>query len=546
MGKTAYDYQHNGSTGRQVDQFAGRIQTAWMKGLQLNPTFRQIQWNEVSVVSSPTPVVLDNGESSSILTLGVPGTVEGIAAITGVRPGYTTFRNRPGGRAVVFAHDSPEDGSGSSWLAAVDLSIGGGVFTQSTFAPQPVDVVAGQEPIWPHGCISIVGTDTVLHGVCAEFNIATDQKMWYWRGVLSGTVVTWSSEYLIDTVSTLSYVMEANPLNDDITVVYAKPRALGTQTNNDIAYRRSTDGGLTWGPIVNITNYTEDSTNRAYFDVDAVYDDDGTFHIVYNTLFYDVDAGQTFVQPNDLVHWNDLRGTNRTILTAEWSNSCNTSDQLGNGQFGLLLAKPNLSVKPAGAGPGSGIAEELIYAVWAQFGPTDTDCAMIDSTLTGGWVNGELWCSVSSNDGLTWDRPTNLTGTETPDCLPNDCHSEHWITAAARADSAVYISYVDDTHAGSSINGEGIWTFSNYMVMAVETRTPLLEPRIGVSPQNFIELNVDTTGSKTVTVFIDNLGNSGLTYSVTVTNDNGGGSHVLVNGGGTFSLPSWRPDPPTN
>ena len=139
------------------------------------------------------------------------------------------------------------------------------------------------------------------------------------------------------------------------------------------------------------------------------------------------------------MEWNDSRGTSRVIQTADWSNSCQVEDNLFlGGSWNLLLADPNIVVKPAGA---HGIADEVLYAIWVQFGPTDTpnfvaDCAtQSDSVTIGGMVNPEIYCSASSNDGLTWDRPQNLTGTLTPDCIPGNCHAEQWVTAAARADS---------------------------------------------------------------------------------------------------------------
>jgi hypothetical protein len=543
LGFTTYDYQHNGSTGRQIDKFGDDIQVSFMKGTQNSLAIgRNVHWNTVKITGSPSVTTLDNGDTLRVFPFGVPKADPASTAsvyTSGTRPGYTTFRNLPTGRGVIFFHDAPDDAPGSETMAAVDNGNSVGVWGSVNIVDQPVDVIPEQEMIWPKTTVDVVGSDTILHLLACEFGLTTDQKMYYWRGTLSGgtTVINWAQPVLIDTVSVLSPVMEQDPTSDDVTIVYTKPRALGTQTNNDLVYRRSTNGGLTWNSMVNVTNYTDDSLNRAYTDIDAVYDEDGTMHVLFNTLANDPATGIS-VTPTDLVHWNDLRLTQRVLLTAEWENSCGPLDAESpdqGGVFNLQTAKMNLVVKPAGAGPGAGIPDELIYALWVQFGPTDTDCATgSDSVTLGGYVNADIYCSVSSNDGLTWDRPSNVTGTETPDCTPGNCHSEHWVSAAARADSGLYISFTDDSHAGGITQDEGAWSESPYVAMAIEARQPVLEPRIGVTPQTFLELNADTLGTRTIQVAVDNLGNADLTYAVQVESDNGGAAHVLVNGGGSF------------
>jgi hypothetical protein len=75
--------------------------------------------------------------------------------------------------------------------------------------------------------------------------------------------------------------------------------------------------------------------------------------------------------------------------------------------------------------------------------------------------------------------------------LPGDCYSESWISAAATADSGIYLSYVEDKHAGPAVLGQGAWTENPYMVLAVETRLPIIEPDISVFPRQFLELRAD-------------------------------------------------------
>src|SRR5512145_1626369 len=45
MGTTYYDYQHNGSTGRQVDEFGGKVEVSWMKAPGPSASIRTVNWN---------------------------------------------------------------------------------------------------------------------------------------------------------------------------------------------------------------------------------------------------------------------------------------------------------------------------------------------------------------------------------------------------------------------------------------------------------------------------------------------------------------------
>ena len=369
VGITTYDYQHNGSTGRQVDQRNGKVQVSWMRNDQFSTALgRSVYWNKADVTGNVQPKVLDNGGSVNYIPLGNVGSSGGQAAITGGnRPGYTTFRNLPTGRGVLFAHDAPEPpATGAFWFAAVDAATAVGVFIQNN-APQPAGQAAGDEVIWPHGCTDVVGPDTVLHVVGNQSGtVLTDYPIFYWRGTVSGTAVTWSTPILMDTVSVLSVIVEADPTSNDVAVVYSKPRTSGTQVDNDVAYRLSTNGGVSFGGVINVTNYTDSSLDRSYTDIDAVYDDDGTLHIIWPTLDFRPGDG-TFFLPVDMAHWNDVRNTVRVISTATWTNTCDQTTFGGfrGGTFNLQYAKPNIVVKPAGV---NGIAEELLYAVWVQFG----------------------------------------------------------------------------------------------------------------------------------------------------------------------------------
>jgi len=548
VGTTYYDYQHNASAGRQVDEAGGEIQVTYMRQESATtPPDRSVNWNKVAITGSPTTITLDNGDTVSVLPLGSALSPNG-NAVQGGGAGYTNFRLRPNGKGVAYFHSTV---GLQSFSASPDPS-GLGVFINSA-APQPSGYqTADTEVIWPKGTVEISpGGDTVVH-VVATARGDLPFEIWYYRGILTGATVTWDvgAPVLFDTAGSLSAVVEAR--GDSVVIAYDWTFDLraDSATVEDVVYRLSTDGGLSWGSRVNLTNYNLATSDEiAYQDIGLVWDDDGVFHIIWNTLFNNMEDDNSLVLPATVKHWNSQRGTIRTVTAGNWANfpdperegggGCSEAGtQNGLGGSILMFSKPTLVVKPAGAGPGAGIADELLYCVWSQGGPVATDstgdCASQDSAdAFGGFVNMEIYCSVSSDKGFTWDRPTNVTGTETPLCFPGTCASEGWVSAAREADSGIYLSYTLDTHPSGAVGATpyGEWAEGTYRVLALTARQPIVEPVISLGPQTaFDELHVDTVGNNSVTLDIENLGNANLDFTIAVTDDDGGDGHVLVNG----------------
>lgn len=528
MGKTYYDFQHNATTGRQVDEFNGKVEVSWMKAPGPSISIRTVNWNRNSVAGAVGSV------NAGYVPLSIPILATG-QQFEAVRPGYTNTRMRTGGKNVTIYHDAPESGGTQFWEARLDVSAGSGVFagipSTSPNAPGADHLVDGV--IWPKSAISTCGSDLVHHGVGTWSG--GSNETWYWRGIISDGPgsISWATmpsgqPIKIDPVSAgVSNVIEA--FGSEVIIAMGKQV---NSTNADLVYYKSTNCGVTWGPMVNVTNYTAGGAEGFFAECSAVYDAAGNAHLIWNTAPAN---GQD--APVNLWHWSAITGV-RLITSAGWLNTCvggtitNIATGNGAGAANLAIAEPTLSVKPAGVyGP-----TEQLYAIWTQFGPTDTDCATVDATELGGHVNGEIYVSTSTNGGLTWDRPQNVTKTASPDCTPGNCVSESWVTAAATADSGLYLSYVNDTHAGPIAQGGGMWTESPYMTLAPEARAAVLEPVIAVSPIKYIELNANPSGGvSTTSLSIISVGNDNLTYTVNVTNVGGGATHLTVNGGPSAS-----------
>ncbi len=536
IGTTYHDLQHVASTGRQVDEQGGKVQASWTKAPGPTAAIRTVNWSRATVQGSPQDYTLNDGRVVRYLFLA---TLMIGQEFTAVRPGFTNLRNRPGGKTVVIYHDAPLMGGIQFNEAQLDLTSASGIFAgmPSTLPSRPCDQHGCDEPIWPKQAISVCGADIVHHTVGTYSGYP--EEVWYWRGIINDGAgsISWSSmpgglPMMIDPMSAgVSSVIETQ--GDTVYIVMAK--TVNSSLNADLVYYRSTNCGIAWGNMVNVTGFTDDDPEGLLSELGAVIDEDGELHVIYNTV-----PASGADAPVNLYHWSPSTGI-RMITAATWSDKCTGlwDPCLMSGMACQarepVLTEPNLSVKPAGL---HGIGEELHFAVWTQFGPSDSDCATINSQGTlGGHLNGEIYMSVSSNGGLTWDRPQNITGSHTPGCLPGDCLSESWVSAAAQADSGLYLSYMEDKHAGAATSGFGEWSEGPYMLLAPETRLPVAEARIAAAPVQFIDLNANPLSGtpQTVEVVIQNIGTASLQFQVVVAPDESGPTYVTVNGGASYS-----------
>ncbi len=71
----------------------------------------------------------------------------------------------------------------------------------------------------------------------------------------------------------------------------------------------------------------------------------------------------------------------------------------------------------------------------------------------------------SIDGGSTWTVPENLTDSQTPDCAPGDCDSDHWSTLADRVDENLHIVYTNDRDAGGIAQDEGTVTDNNILYL---------------------------------------------------------------------------------
>ena len=154
-------------------------------------------------------------------------------------------------------------------------------------------------------------------------------------------------------------------------------------------------------------------------------------------------------------------------------------DSCWAGAWNLIISKPTISE-----------CNGNLYTIWTQF--NDPKNGIIDDCADRAWkhndregsANGDLWVSVSTNGGMTWDYQRNLTNTYTPHCDPRndvDCQSDSWASmnrfgrlvgagenwawrsvvdpsGTYTGDHYLDIQYLEDRDAGAIVQSEGTWT----------------------------------------------------------------------------------------
>jgi hypothetical protein len=453
VGVTYNDYQTNGSSGnRIVIDPVGRVHYNWMNGIgyidPTNPNPRNIWYGYKNLI---TP-------SDSL-------TARQINAAN--RAGYTTLdtwydaaRSRWVGAA--FYHNATTINS----LVAIDTFPFTARFRERDI---PGDTLGGQTMTWPYGAVDM---NNNIHSVATTGGTTTSslQIFGYWRSTDGGA--TWATQrQIMDTVTTISAVVASAPSANKVAIAYTHPRyeIMGTtgpaQYDNDVMYMESTDGGATWGPKINITNYpnipttVNDTVSRAYTDVDLIYDFNNNLHILWNAPYAAIDTvgGVTdtiLFYRTALWHWSAASGIDLVFEhpTRQW--------RCDMGVWNLPICKMSLSVD----------STNNVFAIFTGFNSNDAfDLAWPRQGSCGtsqACCNGDLYVSWSTNGGNSWAQACNMTFSFSPNCTTGVCDNDNWSSAAELAGyDSLHILYINDKDAGGVVQTEGDPTLNPVMYM---------------------------------------------------------------------------------
>ena len=446
-GTTWYDFQHNGSAGKMISvDDAGYVHLVWMKGLtSVIGGDRRIYYNVWDPITQN-------------LLFGATGTqTDG-----GTRAGYASQALLPGGWCFPAYHESRNNVTGVHATESMAFQPRAGSFTGT----QPAYIYEAGQPlqlIWPKVA---VGHDSTIHMISTESpnsgNTTGPDRIYYSRGRPrwdnggNGLDIAWQTVApgnlqfkLIDTVMTISADVAASKVSSRVAMVWVKSRTnildslTRNQYNNDLIMSVSEDGGLNWGPHINMTNFTAQDTFRAYADASVIFDSNDLIHVAFTTGYLNESQGVTNFPQSVIWHWDESHQQFSAVAVA-WYNS--STAQVGAWQ--RMVHRPSLACDPVTG---------YMYCSYQKY---DTS-----AYSTGGFFMGDAWVSVSTDNGLHWSAGRNVTDTR-PQTIPapvGQSLSERDITIADRITYSagigyLHMEYVLDLDAGAIAQSEGTAT----------------------------------------------------------------------------------------
>ncbi len=517
LGTTWNDMQQNGSMGRQIVLGGGWIHNVWNylpadTSANRNSTYYAYNPSTSTVISNPGVDPAVGGGGFCAIGYDVTGP----------------------GRPVVTYHKFADN---RSKLARGD-GLGLATFTGFPFSAAGVNcqsIVTGAGPtdgpyFWPKIAVDVDGTgQPIAHVVATEYAGAQlSISLVYYRTNPGMTGQSSICALWLDSVTTISAVVEQDPNSNKVAVVWLKPADWAhaeaiQQRNNDVVYQQSTNLGVSWQTQTNITNYYSANTERAYTDLSALYTSDGCLHVIWTTSYFDSASAIVGVQGARLYHWDNCSQCRSLLFDAD-----NSEAECKRGFWNKNISKMSLSECIVGGSP-------RLYASYTYFtgddqgNPAPRDCS------EGGWANGEIFAQVSPNNGVTWGPPVNLTGTASDSCAAGSCNSEHWSSSAPYVSDSLRIQYILDRDPGSVISNEGTWTNNpvmnlSYPCFSTETYSHLSAIPVSI---NYPFHSVPGHQSDT-TLIIVNSGNAAANYTRSV---------VYLSGSNWLSFPN---DPPNS
>ncbi|MFH1686334.1 MAG: hypothetical protein ABIE70_02280 [bacterium] len=591
LGFTWYDYQHNGTMGRQVtwgtDPVTGPVvHFDWM----FLPTAviandRAYQYsayiNNANTMLAPV-TVQPSGEYAGYVGIDVTKTITGSGSAN---------------KAVLAGHNN--QGSGYSCHFYWDFSPAFGFFSANSRIPDATQMWSAQTgaeyTIWPTMRYQDVAGNTPVTHAFAQASMPTaadPQAVYYFRKVGANETGTWDfPPKIVDTIFDISQDVACSDISGKVALVWTANRcpdldacdicsdntgneAQGSvQWDNDIYYMISDDFGASWNDRVNLTkNRRDEAGYRPYTDLSALITTIPTTEDLAIGWSGRVWTGTEAVDGGRLAcrmfawseglgfntnHADGLpRGNIRTVADLNWDQTtCNGGSWQMNGT--------KMSISECNG---------KLYFLWVQFNDipngVEDDCAQrgIDGSDVVGAANGELFLSVSNDrTGLLWDGARNLTNSYTPGCdsasgLGGRCDSDHW-PSMARYGSNLFtnvhdsikvdpsggsytggyylpVEYIADQTAGGIVQDEGTWQpadvvwFQLACVDPVPTKSLTLD-RNEIAFPEYCKPNA----TKAYTIVAENTGNANLTanYSVAVTSGHPGGS-ITFQGGASGSI----------
>lgn len=569
IGRTWYDYQHNGSISKMVvNDGIGAVHFVWMCGFNSQNDPRRMVYN---VWDLNDEALQRDPEDRLVIDAGT-------------RSGYGMLDCLPeDGRAVPMYHvlgHIQEDMEYVQTCMSVDWGYRWGAFLP--FYPESWPEI---NLIWPHGALDMQNRAHILSTEYTEDNdVQIWQRVGYWRGDPNQAFDEWewtNPPINVDTAGVISAVVATSVQSNKVALAWHHNRvgsemeteigdwneAKGAwQRNNDVQYLLSEDGDeWDWENRQSITKilptrpefFNDDRTEswgdtfRAYCDIDIQFDpwegEDNLYAAFAASGFWEWAVRQDDNIPvsgvtgehGHLWFWNSIEDTLTLIYDGWYFSRTDNGGAWKNrvGAWRMNADRPSIAFNPDDPG--------TIYVMWVNFpkimhvvGEGEDahyeylDNGLAQDTSEAGYKNAEIMVSISTDRGITWREPVNITETiweedEAPE--PGECQSEAYASCAYLVDDMLHIMYVRDTDAGGLPQEEGSATnnpviYHQVPLEELELNEPIEMPREGFMFHNHLDLRpvipIDRV-SRNVGV---PLVNSPVEVSAEVT---GGGNHEL-------------------
>jgi hypothetical protein len=281
-----------------------------------------------------------------------------------------------------------------------------------------------------------------------------------------------------------------SPVSQKVAVVWDKQVA--STSKQEVVYLESANNGSDWqaagnmGTLHQITNYGPAyAIQNTQSDNDAIYDYKDDLHIAWVT--------GTAADGNDntLWHWNKSTGIKSKITRAVYTVGNNVA-------FNRTINKVTLAITEQDS--------NYLYITYIKY--SDKDLSAAD------YPNGELYLQASSNGGLSWGPPVNLSNTPDSGCTAGNCRSEAYPSMAKYVDDSIFVFYLFDLDAGAAdySTAEGAATNSPARYIGIPRPTVPQVPGLYYAPSQLtspIEWATNHS-SKTDSIKVDNTGTATL------------------------------------
>ncbi len=459
IGTTWYDYQHNSSMSRMIAYGDdGSIHCAWMNGLDAGATQRVIYYNKKDPLSATW----------------VYGTT-GMQVNQDSYAGYCTLDLDMSGNPVIAYHARPL--TGLNYTPVVWNSTG-----EHYISTMPPGVT---ELTWPHVAVD---TRDYIHVVAATNPTG---QIYYTRSEDGGlTWIPW--ELVVDwgTGGAVSQTICSDLATGKVAIGYCRPITTSTFAE-DVYYVESTDG-VTWdfANPVNITDFEGgghpmSESTRAYADLNMLYDSMGNLHIVYTSIPYPYQADTGGM----IWHWSEATGHCKVTGTFEENAWTAFNDP---GAWRYPIDRPHIAESNVPA------VIPTLYVQWGQ-------CTTPGDVSAGGYGNWDVYVTYSTDGGMNWMAPVNVTDTQSPGAPAGQCMSENWANLAKVASDKMHIQYIFDLDAGGIPQNEGTWTENPVFYQGVPVDSILTNMLVDIEPDTVPFVIPPSGGSFDYTVSITNM-----------------------------------------